>query len=53
MDPLGPRRTWRLFPPPVSAEQKPRDSLLPPLEQVTEADAVVQKSPLLKQNSAK
>jgi hypothetical protein len=41
------------FLPPVSAEQKPRDSLLPPLEQATEADAVVQKSPLLKQNSAK
>jgi hypothetical protein len=31
------------FLPPVLAEQKPRDSLLPPLEQTTEADAVVQK----------
>jgi hypothetical protein len=40
------------FLPPVSAEQKPHDSLLPPLEQATEAGAVVQKSPLLEQNSA-
>jgi uncharacterized membrane-anchored protein YhcB (DUF1043 family) len=39
------------FLPPVSAEQKPRDSLLSPLEQATEADAVVQKSPPLEQNS--
>jgi hypothetical protein len=39
------------FLPPVSAEQKPRDSFLPPLEQATEADAVVQKSPPLEQNS--
>jgi hypothetical protein len=35
------------FLPPVSAEQKPRDSLLPPLEQATEAGTVVQKSPPL------
>jgi hypothetical protein len=35
------------FLPSVSVEQKPHDSLLPPLEQVTEASAVVQKSPPL------
>jgi hypothetical protein len=40
------------FLPPVLAEQKPHDSLLPPLEQATEVGAVVQKSPLLEQNSA-
>jgi hypothetical protein len=40
------------FLPPVSAEQKPCDSLLPPLEQATEASAIVQKSPPLEQNSA-
>jgi hypothetical protein len=40
------------FLPPVSAEQNPRDSLLPPLEQSTEASAVVQKSSPLEQNSA-
>jgi hypothetical protein len=40
------------FLPPVSAEQKPHDSLLSPLEQATEAGAVVQKSPPLEQNSA-
>jgi hypothetical protein len=38
---------------PVSTEQKPRDSLLPLLEQATEAGAVVQKPPPLEQNSAK
>jgi hypothetical protein len=36
----------------MSAEQKPRDSLLPPLKQATEASVVVQKSPPLEQNSA-
>jgi hypothetical protein len=40
------------FLPPVSAEQKPCDSLLPPLEQATEAGAIVQKSPPLEKNSA-
>jgi hypothetical protein len=39
------------FLPPVSAEQKPRDSLLPPLNQATEVGVVVQKSSLLEQNS--
>jgi hypothetical protein len=39
------------FLPPVLVEQNPRDSLLPPLEQATEADVVVQKSPPLEQNS--
>jgi hypothetical protein len=38
-------------PPPVSVEQNPRDSLLPSLEQATEVDVVVQKSPSLEQNS--
>jgi hypothetical protein len=39
------------FLPPVSAEQKPCDSLVPSLEQATEVSAIVQKSPLLEQNS--
>jgi hypothetical protein len=39
------------FLPLVLAEQKPRDSLLPPLEQTTEVGSIVQKSPPLEQNS--
>jgi hypothetical protein len=39
------------FLPPVLAKQKPRDSLLPPLEQATEGGTIVQKSPPLEQNS--
>jgi hypothetical protein len=39
------------FLPPVSAEQKPRDSLLPSLEQATKAGTVVHKSSSLEQNS--
>jgi hypothetical protein len=40
------------FLPLVLVEQKPRNSLLPPHEQATEAGAVVQKSSPLEQNSA-